>query len=249
MNKLEEEADQAFVIQPIDTDQQVPLHLPRGKPTTLRRILRDHVDVRQPPRNPFFEWMARFTTSELERERLEEFLADPVHPGEIQLLVGLVEYKTNLKIKRKGLLSSWLQGLPEGYRIPTKVDAPTLFLPPQSANVPVILVGPGTGVAPMRAFAEERIRQGQGKNTAIYFGCRSKQHDFYYADEWDAMRKAGMTVRIAFSRDQDEKLYVQDLIKEDAKLIKEWIHDRLGNIYISGCARNAVFAHRRPRAD
>lgn len=136
--------------------------------------------------------------------------------------MGLVEYKTNLKIKRKGLLSSWLQGLPEGYRIPTKVDAPTLFLPPQSANVPVILVGPGTGVAPMRAFAEERIRQGQGKSewalgtysllkvcsslasidTAIYFGCRSKQHDFYYADEWDAMRKAGMTVRIAFSRDQ-----------------------------------------------
>ncbi|KAJ9116945.1 hypothetical protein QFC22_004603 [Naganishia vaughanmartiniae] len=228
-------------------------------PAAGSRILRDHVDVRQPPRKSFFEWMARFTTSELEKERLEEFLADPVDQDsdesysrgtatatteavldsffrkrEIQLLVGLVEYKTNLKIKRKGLLSSWLQCLPEGYRIPTKLDAPTLFLPPPNANVPVILVGPGTGVAPMRAFAEERIRQGQGKNTVIYFGCRSKMHDFYYADEWDAMRKAGVTVRIAFSRDQDEKLYVQDLIKEDAKMIKEWIHDRKGNIYISG---------------
>ncbi|KAJ9101001.1 hypothetical protein QFC20_005285 [Naganishia adeliensis] len=234
LNGLEETADKPFVIRSLDADQSVPLHLPRKKPTTLRRILRDHVDVRQPPRKSFFEWLARFTTSELEKERLEEFLVDPVHPREIQLLVGLVEYKTNLKIRRKGLLSSWLKDLPEGYRIPVKLDAPTLFLPKEGANVPVVLVGPGTGVAPMRAFAEERIRIGAAKNTAIYFGCRSRQQDFYYADEWDEMRKAGVTVRIAFSRDQDDKLYVQDLIKKDAKMIKEWIHDRGGNIYISG---------------
>lgn len=74
--------------------------------------------------------------------------------------MGLVEYKTNLKIRRKGLLSSWLKDLPGGYRIPVKIDAPTLFLPKESENVPVILVGPGTGVAPMRAFVEERIRTG-----------------------------------------------------------------------------------------
>lgn len=59
-------------------DQPIPLHLPRNKPTTLRRILRDHVDVRGSPRKSFFEWMARFTESDLERERLQEFLADPV---------------------------------------------------------------------------------------------------------------------------------------------------------------------------
>lgn len=62
-------------------EQTVPLHLPREKPTTLRRILRDHVDVRQPPRKSFFEWLARFTTSEVEKERLEEFLVDPVSAG------------------------------------------------------------------------------------------------------------------------------------------------------------------------
>ncbi|GHJ86425.1 hypothetical protein NliqN6_2827 [Naganishia liquefaciens] len=284
LNGLEDAADQPFVIRPLNPDQPIPLHLPRSKPTTLRRILRDHVDVRQSPRKSFFEWMARFTESDLERERLEEFLADPdeihtyatksrrtlletladfrstkiplsyilevlpplrrrqfsiassskVHPGEIQLLVGLVEYKTNLKIRRKGLLSSWLKDLPEGYRIPIKIDAPTLFLPKESKSVPVILVGPGTGVAPMRAFVEERIRTGAARDTAIYFGCRSKQQDFYYADEWDEMRKTGVTVRIAFSRDQDEKLYVQDLIKQDAKRMKEWIFDRGGNVYISG---------------
>lgn len=157
----------------------------------------------------------------LKRPRPNSSLAPlQVHPAEIQLLVGLVEYKTNLKIRRKGLLSSWLKDLPEGYRIPVKLDAPTLFLPNEGADVPVVLVGPGTGVAPMRAFVEERIRMGAAKgtssaqvfligsspgcfaDTAIYFGCRSREQDFYYADEWDEMRRAGVTVRIAFSRDQ-----------------------------------------------
>lgn len=77
----------------------------------------------------------------------------------MQLLVALVDYKTNLAIRRRGLLSSWLKDLPLGRRVPIYVDAPTLFLP-NSAEVPVILVGPGTGVAPMRAFVEERIRAG-----------------------------------------------------------------------------------------
>jgi hypothetical protein len=102
LNGLEDAADKPFVIRSLDagelanasiialvrllsgrtsSDQSVPLHLPRQKPTTLRRILRDHVDVRQPPRKSFFEWMARFTTSELEKERLEEFLVDPVSSG------------------------------------------------------------------------------------------------------------------------------------------------------------------------
>lgn len=81
------------------------------------------------------------------------------HPGRVQLLVALVDYKTNLAIRRRGLLSSWLKDLPLGRRIPIYIDAPTLFLP-SSPEVPVILVGPGTGVAPMRAFVEERIRSG-----------------------------------------------------------------------------------------
>ena len=94
------------------------------------------------------------------------------HPGKIQLLIALVEYKTNLKIPRRGLCSSWLATLAEGElrclkgkdeltlgtRLPVKINAPTLFLP--EPEVPVILVGPGTGVAPMRAFVEERVRQG-----------------------------------------------------------------------------------------
>lgn len=91
----------------------------------------------------------------------------------MQLLVAMVEYKTNLSILRRGLCSSWLQSLPEGEltgsvathtpdtTIALEILPPTLFLP--KPDVPVILVGPGTGVAPMRAFLEDRVRDGAAK--------------------------------------------------------------------------------------
>lgn len=102
------------------------------------------------------------------------------HPGKVELLVALVEYRTNMKITRKGLCSSWLESLAVGRfssrhyqggpaehrclgtRLPIKISPPTLYLPVET-SVPVILVGPGTGVAPMRAFMEERVRQGAAK--------------------------------------------------------------------------------------
>jgi sulfite reductase alpha subunit-like flavoprotein len=85
------------------------------------------------------------------------------HPGQVQLLIALVDYKTNLKIRRRGLLSSWLRDLAPGARIPLRIESPTLDLP-QQKGVPVILVGPGTGVAPMRAFVEERIANGEAQS-------------------------------------------------------------------------------------
>lgn len=89
------------------------------------------------------------------------------HPGKIQLLIAMVEYKTNLQVPRRGLCSSWLQDLPVGSRIPIHIAAPTLHLP-ADPTTPVILVGPGTGVAPMRAFLEERIRLGAASSKSSY---------------------------------------------------------------------------------
>lgn len=90
------------------------------------------------------------------------------HPGHIQLLIAMVDYQTNLKIRRQGLFSSWLKDLPLGSRIGVWVDAPTLFLPTEPGR-PVVLVGPGTGVAPMRAFVEDRISRGEGKSACYIF--------------------------------------------------------------------------------
>lgn len=120
-----------------------------------------------------------------------------------------------------------------GTRLPIELSDPTLFLPP-TPNTPVILVGPGTGVAPMRAFLEARVAQGAASDTSLYFGCRSTKSDLFYADEWAQLRGKGARVEIAASRDQAEKVYVQDLIRRDKALVKVWVQDRRGHVYISG---------------
>jgi hypothetical protein len=131
-----------------------------------------------------------------------------------------------------------------GTRVPLKINSPTLYLPPDPST-PVILVGPGTGIAPMRAFVEERVRQGAAKSkltirillmpdTVLYFGCRSRGSDLYYSEEWESYREQGVRIQVAASRDQEEKVYVQHLIKQDADLIREWLVDRGGHVYISG---------------
>ncbi|WVO15705.1 NADPH-dependent diflavin oxidoreductase 1 [Cryptococcus depauperatus] len=155
------------------------------------------------------------------------------HPGKIQLLVALVEYKTNLKIPREGLCSSWMKELRIGTRIPIHIAPPTLFLP-TNPKVPVVLVGPGTGVAPMRAFLETRVRQGAIHNTSLFFGCRSVLSDYYYREEFDNYREKGVKIHVAASRDQKEKTYVQHLIRQEKDYIKKWIVDKEGWLFISG---------------
>jgi NAD(P)H-flavin reductase len=86
----------------------------------------------------------------------------------------------------------------------------------------------------MRAFLEYRISQGAASNTILYFGCRSAKADLYYADEWEVMRKQGVRVEVAASRDQESKIYVQDLIKRDRALIQDWVEQQRGHVYISG---------------
>lgn len=86
----------------------------------------------------------------------------------------------------------------------------------------------------MRAFLEARAAQGGAANTALYFGCRSAKADLFYADEWARLRTRGARIEVAASRDQQEKVYVQDLIRRDKECIRDWIQDRRGHVYISG---------------
>lgn len=86
----------------------------------------------------------------------------------------------------------------------------------------------------MRAFLEARVAQGAASNTSLYFGCRSVKSDLFYANEWDELRKKGARVEVAASRDQPEKVYVQDLIRRDKELVRDWVEDRRGHVYISG---------------
>ena len=113
-----------------------------------------------------------------------------------------------------------------------------LALPPDSST-PVVCIGPGTGVAPARAVLEARVHLGMKDNT-LYFGHRSSGKDEHYSREWTTLAKAGnLTHRVAASRDGPEgtpRVYVQDLIRQDAKRIWQLVHDGGAWVYISGCA-------------
>ncbi|KAG8687241.1 NAPDH-dependent diflavin reductase [Ceratobasidium sp. 394] len=166
------------------------------------------------------------------------------HPSEIHLCVAIVSYRTKLRIPRGGICTSWLAGLQSGTKLRIGLKEGTMRLL-EGSNRPMVMVGPGTGVAPMRAMLEERIARGESNNV-LYFGCRSANADYHFRSEWETYQERGhLTHRLAASRDQDAKVYVQHLISLDSKKIKEWLVDRNGGLYISGSSNQMPTAVRK----
>lgn len=170
-------------------------------------------------------------------------------PDRLQILVAVVRYKTKLFKPRRGLCSTWLSSLDphtEEVLVPLWVKKGTLKFP-ADADTPVILVGPGTGVAPFRAALQERVAEGKTANV-LFFGCRSRHRDFYFREEWEQQVEAGALVLFtAFSRDQEDKVYVQHRIRENAEFLMEMIVNKNGCFYIAGnskdmpsCVREAL---------
>ncbi|NWQ82931.1 NDOR1 oxidoreductase, partial [Columbina picui] len=105
---------------------------------------------------------------------------------------------------------------------------------PADPETPVIMIGPGTGVAPFRAAIQERVAQGRGGNY-LFFGCRQKSKDFYCQAEWEELVTKGfLTLFTAFSRDQAEKIYVQHRIWENRRLVWELLSKRSAHVYLAG---------------
>lgn len=99
------------------------------------------------------------------------------------------------------------------------------------------MVGPGTGVAPFRAAIQERVAEGKTANI-LFFGCRTETKDFYCRDEWEQKIQAGhMILFTAFSRDQENKIYVQHKLKEHARLLWDLIVNKKAFFYIAGNAK------------
>ncbi|KAA1467026.1 riboflavin synthase domain-like protein [Dentipellis sp. KUC8613] len=167
------------------------------------------------------------------------------HPHEIELCIAIVQYRTKLKIPRRGVCTSYLSALKTGDTIRIGLQKGVLSLPPD-IKVPVICVGPGTGIAPMRALLEARDFAGATDNT-LYFGCRHAAKDQHYHQEWEALQKKGvLTYRAACSRDGPEgtaRTYVQHLIEEDSARV--WALVSAGAwVYISGSSNKMPTAVR-----
>ncbi|KAG5351497.1 hypothetical protein C0989_006232 [Termitomyces sp. Mn162] len=158
------------------------------------------------------------------------------HPNSIQLCIAIVKYRTMLKVPRRGICTSYLAGLEPGDTLRVGIQKGLITMPP-SPSTPVICVGPGTGVAPMRAVIEERVHDGSSSVNHLYFGCRSATQDEHYALEWaDLVARQELIYRVAYSRDGKEgepRVYVQDRIREDAKQVWRLLQDGAW-VYISG---------------
>ncbi|KAI0295109.1 riboflavin synthase domain-like protein [Multifurca ochricompacta] len=162
--------------------------------------------------------------------------AAQAHPREVHLCVAIINYKTKLKARRHGVGTAFLASLPVGAKLRVGITKGLLALPPDLAT-PVICVGPGTGVAPARSLIEARVHGGSSDNT-LYFGHRASGKDAHYAHEWTTLTESGrLAYHVAASRDGPEgtrRIYVQDLIRQDAKRIWELIDDKGAWVYISG---------------
>jgi len=132
--------------------------------------------------------------------------------------------------------TSFLASLLVGTQLRICITKGLLALPPYLAT-PVICIGPGTGVAPARAVLEARMRSG-AKNNTLYFGHRASGKDAHYSREWTALAESGhLTYRVAASRDGPEgtrRVYVQDLLRRDAKRVWRLVHEGGAWVYISG---------------
>ena len=157
------------------------------------------------------------------------------HPGEAHLCVGAVRWESHGK-KRRGVASTYLadrRKLGDPVRVYVKQNRH--FRLPDDPQRPIVMIGAGTGVAPYRAFIEERAEQGAKGKSWLVFGERNYTYDFLYQLEWQEYLASGALSRIdvAFSRDQPEKIYVQQRLWEHRAELLKWVEDG-AHIYLCG---------------
>lgn len=166
-----------------------------------------------------------------------------VYPEEAHLTVALVSQMINGEM-RYGVASRFLcqRALTQQTPIPIYIQPAHGFSLPSDQNAPIILVGTGTGIAPFRAFLQERMTiHSPGKNW-LFFGERNRAHDFYYEDFWFELQKQGfLRLDLAFSRDHAQKRYVQHLMWEQKKDLWDWIQQG-AFFYVCGNAKEMAKA-------
>jgi sulfite reductase (NADPH) flavoprotein alpha-component len=161
------------------------------------------------------------------------------NPEEVHLTIGSLRYDAHGR-KRKGVCSSLCaERLEPGDTLPVFIQHNDNFKLPANPNTPIIMVGPGTGVAPFRSFMQEREEIGAEGKSWLFFGDQHFRTDFLYQTEWQKWVKNGVLTKVdvAFSRDTAEKVYVQHRMLEQSKDLFEWIQQG-AYVYICGDEKN-----------
>ena len=162
------------------------------------------------------------------------------HDGEIHLIVKVVQYKDDKGKVHKGLCSNYLSQLKAGDKLNFSIKPNDIFRLPEDSK-DIIMVGPGTGIAPFRAFLGERAARGATGKNWLFFGTQHFATDFLYQTEIQEFAEQGVlnNISLAFSRDQEEKIYVQNRIKEAAAELFSWLEN---GAYFYVCGEKANMA-------
>jgi len=160
------------------------------------------------------------------------------NPGRVNLTVDTVRYRVGDR-QRLGVVSTFLADrLEPGGTLPVYVQKAHDFALPLDGEVPIIMIGPGTGVAPFRAFLQERSAAGATGGAWLFFGHQRQDTDFFYEEEFASFQESGTLTRLstAFSRDQDQKIYVQDRMREEGAEVWRWL-ESCAHLYVCGDAK------------
>ena len=160
-------------------------------------------------------------------------------PGELHLTVGLVNYE-NAGREKHGACSTYLSEVAvEDEKVPIFIERNPGFRLPENDETPIIMVGAGTGIAPYRAFVQHRELADKPGKSWLFFGNRNFETEFLYQAEWQSFMKSGALTKmdVAFSRDSEKKVYVQDRLLEKAPEVYKWLEEG-SHFYICGDMKN-----------
>jgi sulfite reductase (NADPH) flavoprotein alpha-component len=160
------------------------------------------------------------------------------YPEQVHFIVDVVCYESHGRV-RKGVCSSFLAERADDVPVPVFPSVAKHFHLPEDPAIPIIMVGPGTGVAPFRAYLQERKATGAKGENWLFFGSQHERCDFAYGDEFKAFGNEGLLTRLdcAWSRDQPQKIYVQHKMMENAAEIWKWIDADGAHFFVCGDAR------------
>ncbi|GKV65041.1 MULTISPECIES: assimilatory sulfite reductase (NADPH) flavoprotein subunit [unclassified Sporosarcina] len=161
------------------------------------------------------------------------------NPDEVHLTIGTVRYEAHGRIRQGVCSVQCAENIEPGDKLPIYIHKNDNFRLPENPRTPIIMIGPGTGIAPFRSFIEERSETGAEGKSWLFFGDQHYVTDFYYQTEWQNYVKDGVLTRldVAFSRDSAEKVYVQHRMKESSKELYQWIEEG-ASVYVCGDEQN-----------
>ncbi|TDZ58381.1 Sulfite reductase [NADPH] flavoprotein component [Colletotrichum trifolii] len=199
-----------------------------------------YVDILQefPSARPTFHDLVRII-SPLKRREYSIASAQAVNPNSVALMIVVVDWVDPRGRNRFGHATRYLSALPVGAQVTVSVK-PSVMKLPSSPKAPLIMAGLGTGLAPFRAFVQYRaLQKARGEEIGsilLYLGSRHQREEYLYGEEWEAYLDAGVITHLgaAFSRDQPQKIYIQDRMRESMRdLVQSYIRDE-GSFYLCG---------------